>query len=150
MNEQAGGLLLELESSFNAPPERIFAMLTEPGELAKWWGPHGFALPGAELDLTVSGRYRFTMKPPDGDPFHLSGCFLEIDPPARLVYTFNWEEPAPGDRETIVELTLDAQKDGTRVSLSQGLFATNERLALHRDGWSESFAKLRGVLESYG
>lgn len=147
MNEQEGGLLLELNSSFSAPRERIFAMLTEPAELAAWWGPRGFELPAAELDLSVNGRYRFTMKPPDGDPFHLSGRFLEIDPPSRLVYTFSWEEPAPDDRETVVKLTLDAPADGTRVSLSHGLFTTEERLTLHRNGWTDSFEKLHEILE---
>ena len=47
------------------------------------------------LDLSVGGGYRFTMQPPDGDPFRLSGEFHEIAPPSRLVYTFRWEEPDP-------------------------------------------------------
>lgn len=150
MNEQAAGLTLELNRIFSAPPERIFAMLTEPAGLSRWWGPRGFELPGADVDLRVNGRYRFTMKPPDGGPFHLSGTFLAVDPPGRLVYTFNWEEPTPDDRETVVTLTLNAHDGGTRVSLSQGLFATGERLALHRDGWTDSFEKLHGVLQAHG
>jgi uncharacterized protein YndB with AHSA1/START domain len=150
MDEQAGGLRLELDPIFSAPPDRIFAMLTEPAELSKWWGPRGFELPAAELELSVNGRYRFTMEPPGGEPFHLSGTFLAVDPPRRLVYTFNWEEPTPDDRETVVTLALDAHDGGTRVSLLQGLFATEERLALHRDGWTESFEKLREVLGTRG
>ena len=86
------------------------------------------------------------MKPPGGEPFHLSGTFLAVDPPGRLVYTFNWDEPAADDRETLVTLTLDAHDGGTRLSLSQGRFATEERLVLHRDGWTDSFEKLREVL----
>ncbi|WP_211882531.1 SRPBCC family protein [Pseudarthrobacter albicanus] len=150
MNEQETGLTLELSPAFSAPRERIFAMLTDPAELAKWWGPRGFGLPAAELELRAGGRYRFTMKPPDGEPFHLSGAFLEIGPPGRLVYTFNWDEPAPDDTETVVTLMLHAHDGGTRVSLSQGLFATEERLALHRNGWTESFEKLREVLTARG
>ena len=150
MDARAAGLTLELIASFSAPPERIFAMLTEPAELARWWGPSGFELPAAELDLSVNGRYRFTMKPPDGAPFHLSGTFREIDPPGRLVYTFRWDEPTADDRETLVTLALDAHDGGTRVSLSQGRFATEERLVLHRDGWTDSFEKLREVLDARG
>jgi uncharacterized protein YndB with AHSA1/START domain len=150
MNGHAAGLMLELNPSFGAPPERIFTMLTEPAELSKWWGPRDFELPAAELELSVNGRYRFTMKPPDGEPFHLSGTFLEIAPPGRLVYTFNWDEPTPDDTETVVTLTLEAHDGGTRVSLSQGPFTTEERLALHRDGWTDSFEKLRNVLEARG
>lgn len=123
-------------------------MLTEPVELAKWWGPRGFTTPGIELNLRVGGGYRFSMKPPDGDLFHLRGEFLEIDPPSRLVYTIRWEEPTPDDQDTVVTLSLEALGDATEVSLSQGMFATEERLALHQGGWSDSFEKLREAVES--
>lgn len=148
MSEQPGGLLLQLRFALDAPRERIFSMLTEPVELAKWWGPRGFTIPEAELNLRMGGGYRLSMQPPDGELFHLSGEFLEIDPPSRLVYTFRWEEPTPDDRETVVTLSLDAVGGGTEVALSQGLFATEERLSLHRGGWTDAFEKLREVIES--
>ncbi len=146
MNEQPSRLVLELTCVLEAPRERVFGLLTEPSELAKWWGPRGFTTPQIELDLSVGGSYRFTMQPPDGDLFHLSGEFREVHPPSRLAYTFNWEEPGPDDRETVVVLSLHTVGDATQVSLSQGEFATEERLALHRDGWSDSFDKLRDLL----
>jgi uncharacterized protein YndB with AHSA1/START domain len=147
MNERAGGLVLELKLVLGAPRERIFRALTEPAELAKWWGPHGFTTPGIDLDLRVGGGYRFTMQPPGGDRFHLSGEFLEIAPPGRLVYTFRWDEPDPDDRETVVALSLGDVADATQVSLSQGEFATEARLALHRGGWTDSLEKLRELIE---
>ncbi|PTT62390.1 SRPBCC family protein [Arthrobacter sp. HMWF013] len=147
MTEQTGGLVLNLECTLAAPPERAFRMLTEASELVKWWGPHGFIIPAADVNLVVGGRYRFRMTPPDGEPFHLSGEYLEIDPPWRLVYTFNWEEPTPDDGETVVDLSLGSAGSGTRLVLSQGPFLTEERLALHRDGWTESFEKLRTVTD---
>lgn len=147
MTEQTGGLVLNLECTLAAPPERTFKMLTEASELVKWWGPHGFIIPAADVNLVVGGRYRFRMTPPDGEPFHLSGEYLEIDPPWRLVYTFNWEEPTPDDGETVVDLSLSSAGSGTRLVLSQGPFLTEERLALHRDGWTESFEKLKTVTD---
>lgn len=147
MTEQTGGLVLNLEYMLAAPPDRTFRMLTESAELVKWWGPHGFIIPAADVNLVVGGRYRFRMTPPDGEPFHLSGEYLEIDPPWRLVYTFNWEEPTPDDAETVVDLSLGSAGTGTRLVLSQGPFRTEERRALHRDGWTESFEKLRSVTD---
>jgi len=145
---ETGGLVLNLECTLDAPPEEVFRMLTESNELVKWWGPHGFTIPAAELSLAEGGRYRFGMAPPNGEPFHLSGEFLEIDPPWRLVYTFRWEEPTPDDRETVVDLALGSTGEATRLVLSQGPFLTEERMALHRDGWTESFEKLQAVLNS--
>ena len=48
-------------------------MLTDSTELVKWWGPQGFTIPAAELNLAEGGRYHFRMTPPAGEPFHLSG-----------------------------------------------------------------------------
>ena len=104
--------------------------------------------PEIELELTVGGGYRFGMQPPGGELFHLAGEFLEIDPPRRLAYTFRWEEPDPDDQETVVTLTLDSLGDATRVSLSQGEFASAARLALHKSGWADSLVKLREFIES--
>ena len=44
-------------------------MLTDSTELVKWWGPQGFTIPAAELNLAEGGRYHFRMRPPDGEPF---------------------------------------------------------------------------------
>ena len=147
---ETDGLVLNLACTLDAGPQEVFTMLTDSAELAQWWGPHGFSIPSAELNLTEGGRYRFRMSPPEGEPFHLSGEFLEIDPPWRLVYTFRWEEPAPDDQETVVDLSLGSDGKGTRVVLSQGPFRNEERLDLHRIGWTESFEKLRAVLRGQG
>ena len=148
MSDQAEGLTLTLDCVLGAPPARVFAALTEPGELEQWWGPHGFTTSVDELDL--AGGYRFSMRPPDGDVFHLSGEFVEVDPPTRLVYTFTWEEPTPDDRETVVRISLDGRGDTTVLSLSQGVFATEERLDLHRNGWTDALDTLRAVLARAG
>jgi uncharacterized protein YndB with AHSA1/START domain len=148
VTEQKDRLILGQERVFDAPLERVFELLTVPTELAKWWGPHGFTTSEIHLDPRVGGRYRFTMQPPDGEAFHLAGDFLEVHPPDRLSFTFRWDEPDPDDRETIVVLSLGSVGGATAVSLSQGEFATEGRLELHRQGWAESFEKLDVVLQT--
>jgi uncharacterized protein YndB with AHSA1/START domain len=145
---ETSGYHLEQERLLDAPPDRVFRMLTEPAELARWWGPRGFTMPAVDLDLRVGGGYRFTMQPPDGEAFHLSGEYLAVDPPRRLSFTFRWDEPDPDDVETVAVLLLETAAGGTRVRLSQGAFSTSERLALHRDGWSDSFDRLAEVLQA--
>lgn len=148
MDGQPVRLVLELKRVLDASRERVFRTLTDPAALAKWWGPAGFTTPEIRLDLSVGGGYRFGMQPPDGGLFHLAGEFTEIDPPSLLVYTFRWEEPDPDDQETVVALSLGHAGEATEVSLSQGEFATQARLALHRSGWTDSFVKLRELIES--
>ena len=94
----------------------------------------------------MGGPYRIEMRPPEGEPFYLKGVFRELDPPARLAFTFAWEEPDPDDVETVVELSFRDFGGSTEVALSQGQFKTDGRRELHRQGWTDSFDKLERLL----
>jgi uncharacterized protein YndB with AHSA1/START domain len=133
-----------------APREVVWGSMTDPGELANWWGPKGFTAPDIDFEPRVGEGYRIAMQPPDGDLFHLGGEFREVDPPARLAYTFRWDPPEPDDRETLVVLSLRDAGEQTEVELSQGEFATTARLELHEGGWTDSFEKLEELLGSPG
>jgi len=144
----SGGLTLDMKRVLRAPPTVVFRACTEPLELAKWWGPHGFTSPSVEVDLRVGGGYRIEMQPPEGDAFYLSGEFREVDPPARLVYTFRWEDPDPDDQETVVTLSLRDLGESTELVVSQGTFAVERRLALHEEGWADTLDRLQELMSS--
>ena len=143
------GLVLRVKRILLAPRAAVYTALSDPGELAKWWGPRGFTAPSVEFDPRVGGSYRIAMQPPHGDLFYLTGEFREVDPPARLTYTFRWDPPDPDDRQTVVTLSLEDRGERTEVLLTQGEFATDDRLALHEEGWSDSFGRLEQVLSTY-
>jgi uncharacterized protein YndB with AHSA1/START domain len=147
---ETGDLTLHLHRVVPAPRTQVFEACTSSRELPQWWGPHGFTTPQIDLDLHVGGAYRFAMQPPDGEVFHLSGEFLAIDPPARLVYTFRWEEPDPDDRETVVDLSFRDLDGSTDVALVQSGFATEERRALHEGGWTDSLDRLQDLMAARG
>jgi uncharacterized protein YndB with AHSA1/START domain len=140
------GLTLELTRTLPAARSAVWNAMTKAEQLARWWGPKGFAAPAVDFEPRVEGRFRIAMQPPDGELFHLHGEFREVDPPSRLAYTFVWEPPDPDDRETLVTLSLRDRGEQTEVFLSQGEFATVERQALHEEGWSDSFEKLEQLL----
>ncbi|MET9736410.1 SRPBCC domain-containing protein [Streptomyces sp. NPDC006458] len=144
-----GELRLQMQRVLTAPRSVVFRALTQPEELAKWWGPDGFTTPSVGNDLRPGGGYRIAMQPPEGDLFYLVGEFLEVDPPERLSYTFRWEDPDPEDRETVVTLSL-RDIDGTSAELlfAQGDFATERRLALHEEGWTQALNKLEELMSS--
>jgi uncharacterized protein YndB with AHSA1/START domain len=141
-------LTLHLERALPARRPLVFRAHTEPELLAKWWGPAGFSSPSIELDLRVGAAYRIAMQPPDGALFYLSGEFREVDPPARLTYTFRWEDPDPDDCETVVTFSLRDLGESTELTVDQGVFATEARRALHVEGWSESLDRLRELISS--
>jgi uncharacterized protein YndB with AHSA1/START domain len=139
-------LALRMRRVLPAPRERVFRAFTDPGELAEWWGPKGFTAPSIELDLRSGGTYRIAMQPPDGDLFYLSGEFREVDPPARLAYTFRWEDPDPDDRETVVTLSFEDLGESAEVMFTQRAFSTEGRRALHEQGWTDSLDRLQELM----
>jgi uncharacterized protein YndB with AHSA1/START domain len=139
---RSGDFALEIERVLPASHEDVFRALNEPGELAKWWGPEGFTIPNAEFEPEVGRTYRIEMQPPDGDSFYLTGEFREVDPPARLAYTFIWEDPDPDDVDNLVRLSLRSLGERTELTLTQAPFKTEARWELHRDGWTDSLDKL--------
>ncbi|MFF7895629.1 SRPBCC domain-containing protein [Streptomyces sp. NPDC007907] len=148
---QDGELRLHLECELADEATRVFRELTDPVEVARWWGPDGFSTPGVEIDLRPGGAYRIAMQPPEGELFHLVGEYIDVDPPVGLAYTFRWEDPDPEDRETVVTLSLfDTDVGRSQLILDQGDFATERRLALHEEGWIQGLGKLGEMLASRG
>jgi uncharacterized protein YndB with AHSA1/START domain len=127
---------LEITRVLPAARPDVFRAFSAADELAKWWGPEGFSVSSLEFIPRVGERYRIEMQPPEGD----------VDPPARLAYTFVWEDPDPDDVETRVELSFRDLGESTEVVLSQGPFKTEPRRELHRNGWTDGFDRLEQLI----
>lgn len=131
---------LRLTHTIRADAERLFRAWTDPKELRHWWrmeGP-GWSFTEASIDLRVGGRYRLGMTSPDGQTHVAVGEYVEIDRPSRLVFTWDWENPASRVGDTLV--TLEFKKAGdhaTEVVLTHERFADADRVANHERGWSQ-------------
>lgn len=142
MTAPSDELTLQLSRVLPLPRAVVFRAFSSADELAQWWGPEGFTTPTVDFEPRTGARYRIEMQPPDGERFHLSGEFREVEPPARLAFTFAWEDPDPDDVENLVELSFRDLGDSTEIGLIQGPFKTEPRRELHRNGWTESFDRL--------
>ena len=146
MTAPSAELTLEMQRVLAAAPSAVFGAFSDSSMLMRWWGPEGFTTPSLEFEPRVGGGYRIEMQPPEADPFYLTGEFREVDPPARLAYTFVWVDPDPDDVETLVTLSFRNLGESTEVALTQSPFKTEARRALHRDGWTDSFDKLERLI----
>jgi uncharacterized protein YndB with AHSA1/START domain len=112
------------EMTVDAPADDVWAALTDPDELAVWFGAN------AEVDLRVGGAIRFRW--PNGS--ERRGLVIDLDPPRRLA--FRWREmrsvAAGPAAATVVAFTLDADGRGTRVTVTEspGILGTDEPLAM--------------------
>ncbi|MDR3685001.1 MAG: SRPBCC family protein [Geothrix sp.] len=70
----------------DAPRERVFRAWTDPGLLARWWGPAGFTNSFQAFDPRPGGPWNFTMRGPDGTHFENESVFIEVLAPERIVF----------------------------------------------------------------
>jgi uncharacterized protein YndB with AHSA1/START domain len=96
-----------------ADPAGVFAAISNPARLAKWWGPAGFTNTFETCDFTPGGAWRFTMHGPDGANYANESVFSEIEPHQRVVID-HLSQP----RFTLV-MELEPSADGTLVSWAQ-------------------------------
>jgi len=144
---------LEISRTFKAPRAQVFAAFTQPELLAKWFGPPTTTFVNATVDLRVGGRYRIHIR--GEEDYIVSGVFTEIQPPARLAYTWAWEEdeasPTPetmSGGESLVTIELVDRGNETEMLFKQEHLASMDAVASHNAGWTGSFDKLSALLAS--
>lgn len=78
---------LVLERDIDVPVEKVWAAWTEPERLKRWFTPAPWTTVGCEIDLRPGGYFRTVMRSPEGQEFPGEGCYLEVVPNRRLVWT---------------------------------------------------------------
>jgi uncharacterized protein YndB with AHSA1/START domain len=71
----------------DVPKASIWRAWTEPALLPLWFCPLPWKTIAAEIDLRPGGLFSSTMQSPEGQNFPNIGCYLEIIPNQKLVWT---------------------------------------------------------------
>src|SRR5205809_3469040 len=80
---------------FDAPRSLVFETHSKAEHLRRWWGPRRYEMPVCEIDFRPGGAWRMVHRGEDGAEHGFRGEFREIEPPERIVWTFEYEG-APG------------------------------------------------------
>ena len=122
---------------FRAPRELVWRCLTDPAELARFWGPRGMTTPvdGIVVDLRVGGRFETLMVGEHGS-HRMVATFTEVAAPERL----SWVEPASGLHTT--STLTDLGDGGTEVVIHQRDVPEPMRSPEARAGFLTSLDKL--------
>jgi uncharacterized protein YndB with AHSA1/START domain len=78
---------LVFERVIDVPREQVWAAWTTPELLMPWFCPKPWLTVDCEIDLRPGGIFRTTMRSPEGHEFPNSGCYLEVTPNEKLVWT---------------------------------------------------------------
>ena len=140
--------VINAEIQIAAPPARVFAALTDPEQVAQWWGQQGmYRITRWHNDLRPGGKWRSEGVGADGKAFHVEGEYLEVDPPSLLVHS--WSSSYCEGLNTIVRWELQAHSGGTLVRLSHSGFAGNIQAAKdHSQGWSRVLVWMQAFVEN--
>ena len=142
---------IERETVIAAPVDRVWALLTEAEHLGRWFGDSG-----AEIDLRPGGALSLNWERYGT----VRGRVVDVDAPRR--FSYRWavlreqfgSEPIEGN-STLVEFTLEAEGDGTRLRVVESGFDTlfadpakqDERAEDNRKGWASELDELRDYAE---
>lgn len=139
-------LVLRITRTLPFPRQRVFDAWTKPEQLKQWFAPgKDMTTPIAEVDLKVGGAYKFGMGEPD--PVIVCGHYLELVPPEKIVFTWNWPKGTMDDLgETRVTVALKDVDGGTELTLVHEGFRNTQERDMHDGGWSGCLKKLAAKL----
>ena len=119
---------IAIERFIDAPARLVWEALTKPEHLKEWYMPRAWGrVSRTEMDVRPGGILRIDIAVADGPEVPNLGCFLDVVPMERLVWTsmlFPGYRPAVFDDIPITAImTMESEGTGTRYVFT----------ALHRD-----------------
>jgi uncharacterized protein YndB with AHSA1/START domain len=126
---------------FNAPRRRVFEAWTNPEQVRQWYGCDETHLVSCEIDLRVGGEYRYVLLGQDGGEHVMTGHYLEIVAPDRLVYTERYVSEQFESDEAFVTVTF-VERDGRTKLTSTVLHKSSANRDMHLNSGVEKGAGL--------
>jgi uncharacterized protein YndB with AHSA1/START domain len=131
---------------FPAPKERVFRAWTEPSQVKRWWSiGEGWKTSFVDMDVRVGGKFRLGNEPPDGNVVLITGEFLVVQPPDKLVYTWHFEAPKP--EESVVKVEFRGVGDETEVLITHE-HASKEMGPSGEAAWINVLQRLASLLST--
>ena len=139
---------LLIEREFDAPAALVFRLWEDRDHMLRWWGPEKFTTIELDWELTPGRPWRGAMTSKQFGLSRFGGTIREVEKDRRIVFTFQWDEEAGRDCDTVVTVTL-AEKDGKTIqTFHQTPFSTVAIRDSHIGGWNSLFNKQQVYVEN--
>lgn len=145
---------LVLTREIDVPRRLVWEAWTTPDLLKQWFCPAPWYVSTCELDLRPGGKFRAVMCSPEGDEHDNTGCYLEIVPEERLLWTdaLGPDYRPNGGGFASCLLTLEDKGAGTLYTAT-AMHADPETRAKHEEmgfhgGWSTALDQLIALIKS--
>ena len=124
-------------------PDRVFQALASREVITWWVNPGVFDTREWTGDVRVGGQWSASGVA-RGAPYTLVGEFLEVDPPRKLVQTWQMKG-TPGSPSTVTYM-LETIPGGTRLTVRHSGIAAPDQRANVGAGWRSSFDQLAEIM----
>jgi uncharacterized protein YndB with AHSA1/START domain len=118
---------------FDAPREMVWNAWTDPKQVVKWWGPHGFTTTVQEMDVRPGGVWRHTMHGPDGTNYPNKSVFSEVVRHERIVFSHGGGKEGGSEANFKSTWTFEEQEGKTRLTVRMVFDSAQERDRVERD-----------------
>jgi uncharacterized protein YndB with AHSA1/START domain len=145
---------LVLERNIDVPRDLVWEAWTKAEHLKRWFVPAPWTIAEVEIDLRPGGVLRTIMRSPEGQNFPTLGCFVEIVPRERLVFT---DALLPGFRPSdnpffTAVVTFESYGSGTRyvamaLHRDEGSRKKHEEMGFHT-GWGKALDQLVALVKT--
>lgn len=146
------------ERTLNAPRDRVWKAWTKAERLKQWWGPKGFGMRVASLDLRPEGLFHYAMTTPEGQEFWGKFVYRDIVAPQRLVLVVSFSDAEVGvtrhplsaawPLEVLNEITLVEHEGRTTLTLrGVPIHATEEECRTFEGGFESMRQGFNGTLD---
>jgi uncharacterized protein YndB with AHSA1/START domain len=148
-------LTMTLDAEFDATPDRVWQLWSDPRQLERWWGPPSYPATFTRHELRPGGRVEYHMTGPEGDQPHAYWEVQQVEPPHSLVVLdgFADEEGTPISEMPVNEfrVTIEAIGSGrTRMSIEStfpSIEAMEQLIAMGMEqGLSEAVGQIDAIL----
>jgi uncharacterized protein YndB with AHSA1/START domain len=126
----------------------VFAALSDPKLVCRWLSPAPeIALTVLEFDFRVGGAYRFRYDVPGGQTTAVNGVYRCIEPPSRLVFSWNIEPPDEhAGLASLVTVRIMPDGDGTALVIRHERLTRAGAATRHAEGWRGALDRLTVLL----
>jgi uncharacterized protein YndB with AHSA1/START domain len=153
-----------ISQTFDAPRDRFWKAWTEREQLLQWFGPKGFTMTTAKLDLRPGGTFHYCLRSLDGKEMWGKFVYREIVAPSRIVLVNSFSDARGGltrhplaptwPLEMLSTTTLAEEGDKTKLTIEWSpLNPTDEERKTFdsshdgmKQGWTGTFEQLTDYL----
>ena len=132
-SDEAAQPVVRISRRLKAGADEVFDLWTRPELMVRWMSP----FPGpvdckASCDPRPGGGFSLVMTSPDASR-EVTGTYLEVDRPRRLVFT--WMGPLTNQVETLVTVELNPLGDETELVVTHERLPNTAIVGGHTRGW---------------